>query len=124
RPTSSFTIAAQPLAAGDQMTGRGPLVSGFGQSCVRGGAAAPDALRGTRTDPHWSPTSAFDSLNVSARSVSSVTFSGETAMSTVTQSGSKPGVPVPSLLSLPPTPLQAAAVVATTSGAVGAGAGS
>ena len=35
RPTSSLTIAAHPLAAGDQMTGRGPFASGFGQSCVR-----------------------------------------------------------------------------------------
>ena len=41
RPTSSLTIAAHPLAAGDQMTGRGPFVSGFGQSCVRSVAAAP-----------------------------------------------------------------------------------
>ena len=57
-------------------------------------AAAPDALRVTRTeDAAGRRPRRPDSLNVSARSVSRVIFSGETAMSTVMQSGSKPGVP-------------------------------
>ncbi len=92
RPTSSLTMPAQPLAAGDQMTGCGPLFSGSGQPCSSSVAAAPEDLRVTRTDTHWSPTLALEALNVSARSVSSAIFSGDTAMSTVTQSGLKPGV--------------------------------
>ena len=62
RPASSLTMAAQPLAAGDQMTGWGPLASGSGQPCSRSLAAAPEALRVTRTETHWSPTLALDGV--------------------------------------------------------------
>ena len=62
RPTSSFTMPAQPLAAGDQMTGCGPLFSGSGQPCSRSLAAAPEDLRVTRTETHWSPTLALDGV--------------------------------------------------------------
>ena len=95
RPTFWLTMAAQPLAAGDQMTGAGPFVPGSGQPCSSRVAAAPEDFRATRTATQRSPTLAPESLNVSARSVSSVTFSGETAMSTITQLGSTPGVPAP-----------------------------
>src|SRR6478735_5432928 len=117
RPTFWLTMAAQPLAAGDQMTGAGPFVSGFGQPCSSRVAAAPEDLRATRTAAQRSPTLAPDALKVSARSVSSVTFSGETAMSTITQLGSTPGVPAPvpplGPLDVPFPPEHATAVVSS-----------
>ena len=113
RPTSSLTMAAHPLAAGDQITGCGPLASGFGQPCCeeRGRRArrlAGDADRHAAGRRPRRP----DPLNVSARSVSSVTFSGDTAISTATQSGSKPGAAAEVGVSRRPPPEQAAAVAA------------
>ena len=85
-------MAAQPLAAGDQMTGAGPLVSGFGQPCSSRVAAAPDDLRVTRTDTQSVAdlgVGLVEGLGQVGRAGSP--SPGETAMSTVTQSGSKPG---------------------------------
>ena len=43
-PARSLTMPAQPDAAGDQITGRVPLASGFGQPSTMSWAAPPDAL--------------------------------------------------------------------------------
>ena len=51
-PARSLTMPAQPDAAGDQITGGGPLASGLGQPSTISWAAAPDALRAGRTNTH------------------------------------------------------------------------
>jgi hypothetical protein len=47
------TIAPQPRAAGDQMTGCGPLTLGSGHPLDSNVAAAPDAFFSMRAKTHW-----------------------------------------------------------------------
>src|SRR5262245_65627659 len=81
-------LATSPhaLAAGDQITGRGPLALGSGQLSVSSDAASPDDFFVTRTAMHSPSTLASESLNRLARSVMRSIFSGDAAMSTVMQS--------------------------------------
>ncbi len=66
-------MAPQPLAAGDQITGCGPLLSGSGQPSTISCAAAPLDLRAGRTNTHAiADLGARMSLNVLASSVSTV----------------------------------------------------
>ena len=51
-----LTTAPHALAAGDQITGCGPLASGSGHPAERSAAPAPDALLRGRTNTHVSPT--------------------------------------------------------------------
>src|SRR5690242_9255913 len=90
-PTCSLTMAAQPLDAGDQITGCGPLFAGSGQPLTSSCAAPPlDTFFG-RTKTHFPSTLFFLSLlNVFESSVSTATFSGLVAMSTVMQSPASP----------------------------------
>ena len=75
-------IAPQALDAGDQITGRGPLVASSGQPSVSSDIPTPDDVRLTRTNAHRPPgLDSSEALKVRARSVSSSTFSGDTAMS-------------------------------------------
>ncbi len=78
--------APQAEDAGDQITGRGPLVASSGQPSTSSDIPTPDDLRWTRTNAHRPlGLASSDELNVRARSVSSSTFSGDTAMSMAVQ---------------------------------------
>ncbi len=82
-------MAPQPLAAGDQMTGRGPSADSShpsASSCM----AAPEALVLGRTNTHAPSASVFVALKSLASSVSRSIFSEETATSTTTQSPGSP----------------------------------
>ena len=80
-------MAAQPDAAGDQITGGSPLASGFGHPSTMRLAAPPDATLRGRTNTQRSSTSASSlSLKSSASSVRRAIFSLLTAMSTTMQS--------------------------------------
>ncbi len=111
-----FTTAPQALAAGDQITGCGPFVSGSGHPAASNAAPAPDALLLGRTNTHLSPTFAWsEPLNSFASSVISVIFSGDDAMSTTMQS---PGSALERSSPLSPDPdddEHAASVIAKTS---------
>src|SRR6185369_8908503 len=110
-----FTTAPHALAAGDQITGCGPLVPGSGHPAASNAAPAPDALLFGRTNTHLSPTFAWsEPLNSFASWVMSVIFSGDGAMSTTMQS---PGSALDKSSLLSPDPdddEHAASVVART----------
>ena len=78
-----LTTAPQDDAAGDQITGRGPLAGSSGQPEDSRSAAAPDDLLSTFTvvQPFW--WAAELSLKLLASWVRSSTFSGELARSTL-----------------------------------------
>src|SRR5437870_4039839 len=77
-----LTTAPHELAAGDQITGRGPLVASSGQPLASRSAATPEDLFSTFTSQPFLPAAAL-SLNWLASLVSSSTFSGELATSTM-----------------------------------------
>src|SRR5439155_19704843 len=85
-----FTICPHELAAGDQMTGLGPSVASS-QFEYSNCAAAPDDFFCGRTKMQSLPSLASgDLLNDLARSVMRSIFSGDTDMSTTTQSPGSP----------------------------------
>ena len=75
-------MAPQALDAGDHTTGLGPLTSTLGQPSASSCIPTPEDLRCTRTTAQPPFFAASELLKLRARSVSSVTFSGDTAMST------------------------------------------
>src|SRR5205814_5485974 len=80
-----LTTAPHDDAAGDQITGRGPLVASSDHPEAKRSAAAPDDLFSTFTVAHPSLRAAGLSLNLRASCVSSSNFSGELATSTEAQ---------------------------------------
>ena len=107
------------------MTGRGPLVASSGQPSTSSDIPTPDDLRWTRTKAHRPPgLASSDELKVRARSVSSSTFSGDTAMSMAVQPlgmdwrSPPPGPPPEPSLVLQAPATRARAIATTTTRAV------